>query len=453
MCSASAASSKTPVGSQRRISTFCGRFNAEATYFQPETVEELQAIVTRAREQGKTVKVIGAGHSFSNIALTDGYMVSLDHLNRLDEPVEREGGWTAKLQAGIRLKQLNRELWQKGFALSNMGEVAEQSIAGAMQTATHGTGTGGTTAAAVVAMTLLTADGKLMHLPQDDPKLFRAACVGLGAVGIVVDATLKVQPKFYIEETVTAPPFDQVLADMPGLIAENPRIRFRWMPHTNQIQVSILTPTDQKPARENLEPRAVSGLEIWFMNRFTGMGHAFPAFVPLSNRILGLTYLYRQEKVVDLSFRRFANGVGQLLKPHEEIEYAVSMSNAARSFAAVRKLIEDNGLRVNFAVELRFAPADNHYMSPSYQQDMAYIGGNTMQGRDAERYFRLFAQLIMDEFQGRPHLGKDLVGITPQYLRRVYGDGYVEFKRVLEQYDPDGLFANDFVRKMFPREL
>jgi L-gulonolactone oxidase len=365
--------------------------------------------------------------------------------------VEREGGWTVKLQAGTRLKQLNQELWQKGFALANMGEVAEQSIAGAMQTATHGSGTGGNTGAAVVAMTLLTADGKLMSLPQDDPKLFRAACVGLGAVGIVTDVTLKIQPKFYVEETLIAPPFEQMVADMPKLIAENPRVRFRWMPHTKQSQVSILIPTDKKPSQENLDPRALSGLEIWFMNLFTGIGHAIPSFVPLSNRILGLTYLYREQKVVDLSYRRFANGVGQLLKPHEEIEYAVSMSDAPRTFPAVRKLIEDNNLKVNFAVELRFVAADDNYMSPSYQQDMAYIGGNTIGGRDAERYFSLFAQLMMEDFQGRPHLGKDLVGVTPDYLRRVYGDGYAEFKQVLEKYDPDGLFANDFVRKMFPR--
>jgi len=375
----------------------------------------------------------------------------LDHLNHVEEPVQTADGWTVKLGAGARLKQVNRTLWEKGFALGNMGEVAEQSMAGASQTATHGSGTGGNSASSIVAMQLLTADGRLMNLPQDDPKLFRAACVGLGAIGIVTSLTFKVQPKFYIEETITAPPFDQVLADMPKLIAENPRIRFRWMPHTNQAQVSILRPTDQKPSRERLEPRAVSGVEIWFVDRLTGIGHAFPSFVPFSNRILGLTYLYRQGKTVDLSFRRFANGVGQLLKPHEEIEYGVAMNDAPRSFLAVRKLIEDNGLKINFAVELRFAPADENYMSPSYKQDMAYIGGNSIQGRDADRYFAMFAKLIMEEFQGRPHLGKDLVGVTPEYLQQVYGDGYREFKQVMEKYDPEGLFANDFVRKMFPR--
>ncbi len=435
---------------RQRISTFDGRFSTDAFFVQPHTVEELQALVTRARGEGRKVKAIGAAHSFSDIALTDGYVVNIDHLARIGEPEQDGDRWTITVGAGLRLKDLNRELWTRGFALANMGEVAEQSIAGATQTATHGSGEGGNSSSGIVSMTLLTADGRLMRLPEDDPDLFRAACVGLGALGIVVEVRLVIQPRFYLEEVVTVRPFDEVIASIPRLMAEHPRVRFRWLPHTNRAQISVLSPTEERPKSESLDPRAVSRFELMGMNLLTKIGHAIPSFIPLSNGILGVTYLYRQERVVDVSFRRFANGVGQLLKPHEEIEYAVASEDAARALAATRKLIDDNGLKINFPVEVRPVPADDNYMSYSYRRDVACIGANSIQGRDADRFFRLFAELMQREFNGLPHLGKDLVGVTPEYLRRVHGEGYEEFKKLRERYDPDGLFANEFVRRLFP---
>ncbi|MGE0227548.1 MAG: D-arabinono-1,4-lactone oxidase [Dehalococcoidia bacterium] len=445
-----ASTSQSSHPTRQRVTTFDHRFSAEAFLTQPRDVDELRAILAHARAERLVVKAVGAAHSFSDIALSEGYLVNLDHLSQVGEPQQDGSGWTIQVGAGVRLKDLNRALWQRGFALANMGEVAEQSIAGATQTATHGSGEGGNSASGIVAMTLLTAEGRLMRLPNDDPELFRAACVGLGALGIVVDVTLRIQPRFYLEEVVTVRPFDEVVASMPRLMAEHSRVRFRWMPHTKRAQISVLQPTTKRPKRETLDPRAVSRLELMGMNLLTRIGHAVPSFVPLSNRILGLTYLYREERSVDVSFRRFANGVGQLLKPHEEIEYAVRPDEAGRALEATRRLIEQQRLKVNFPVEVRPVPADSNYMSYSYHRDVACIGANSIQGRDANRFFRMFAELMMREFNGLPHLGKDLVGVTPEYLRQVYGDGYVEFRRLREQYDPDGLFANDFVRRLFP---
>src|SRR5690606_1231115 len=177
------------------ISTFDGRFSADAFFVQPRNVEELRSLVLRASTEGRTVKAIGAAHSFSDIALTDGYVVNIDHLDNVGQPEQEGDGWAITVGAGIRIRALHRATWQRGFALANMGEVAEQSIAGASQTATHGSGEGGNSSSGILAMTLLTADGRLMKLPDEDPELFRAACVGLGALGIVVDVRLAIQPR------------------------------------------------------------------------------------------------------------------------------------------------------------------------------------------------------------------------------------------------------------------
>jgi len=447
--------STTSTGMQerrQRVSTFDGRFSANAVFAQPRDVEELRSLVARARSEGQTVKAIGAAHSFSDIALSSGYVVNLDHINQIEAPQQDGDQWSITVGAGIRIKDLNRELWLRGFGLANMGEVAEQSIAGASQTATHGSGEGGNSSSGILAMTLLTADGRLMKLPDDDPDLFRAACVGLGALGIVVDVRLAIQPRFYLEEIITVRPFDEVVASIPRLIEEHARVRFRWMPHTGRAQISVLNVTDDRPKKEDLGPRAVSRFELAGMNLLTKIGQQVPSFIPLSNRILGLTYLYREGRSVDVSYRRFANGVGQLLKPHEEIEYAVPLADAARALAATRKLIDDNGFKINFPVEVRPVPADDNYMSYSYHRDVACVGANSIQGRDAPQFFRMFADLMMNECKGLPHLGKDLVGVTPEYLRQAYGEGYTAFKRLRERYDPEGVFTNDFVRRLFPAE-
>lgn len=436
---------------RQRISTFDNRFSSDAMYVQPRTVEELQALVARARSEGQTVKAIGAAHSFSDIAMTNGYLVNIDHLAHIGTPEQgADGEWTISVGAGLRLKHLNRALWERGYALTNMGEVAEQSIAGATQTATHGSGEGGNSANGIVSMTLLTADGRLMHLPEDDPELFRAACVGLGALGIVVEARLRIRPRFYIEETITVRPFEEVIASMTRVLAENPRARVRWMPHTNRAQISILAETSKRPKKEVLEPRAVSTPEITGMRILTGIGHVIPSFVPVSNRILGVTYLYRQERTVDISYRRFANGVGQLLKPHEEVEYAVRPEDAAAALSASRELIDSNGLRINFPIEVRPVPADENYMSYSNGRAMCCVGANSIQGRDSKRFFAMWAEMMRNRFHALPHLGKDLVGVTPEYMRESYGDGYVKFKALREQYDPDDMFANAFVKRLFP---
>src|SRR5205807_10381317 len=140
------------------------------------------------------VGVVGSGHSFSDVALTDGAMISLDRMGGLID-VDRESG-LVRVQAGITIRELSARVVEHGLALENLGDIDVQSIAGAISTATHGTGARlGNLSSQVAALTLVLADGSTLECsPQEDPDVFAAARVGLGALGVLAEVTLRCVP-------------------------------------------------------------------------------------------------------------------------------------------------------------------------------------------------------------------------------------------------------------------
>src|SRR5436305_3162920 len=177
----------------------------------PSTDLELSQLVKMAAGVGHRVKVVGAGHSFTDIACTSGYQLFLDQYNRVLS-ADRESG-LVQVQAGITLQALNRELDRRGLALPNLGDIAYQSVAGAISTATHGTGIKlGGLATQVQAIELVAGDGSVVSCSRDEePELFRAGQVGLGALGILSTVTLQAVPAFNLRVVEQAMPMDKIL--------------------------------------------------------------------------------------------------------------------------------------------------------------------------------------------------------------------------------------------------
>jgi FAD/FMN-containing dehydrogenase len=195
--------------------------------FLPRAEAELVGFVAAAAQQGERVKVVGAGHSFSSIALTtldadaDGtaHMVSLDRLDQLHDVrrgVAASDSSVVVVGAGIRIRALNDLLAGLGLALENMGATCAQSIAGATATGTHGTGGAlGSLSTQIVGMRLLTADGAVLDVDaRSQPALFAAARVGLGALGIVMRVALRVVDAFRLRLDTTPMPLDELLKQL-----------------------------------------------------------------------------------------------------------------------------------------------------------------------------------------------------------------------------------------------
>ncbi|MFF9086572.1 D-arabinono-1,4-lactone oxidase [Streptomyces sp. NPDC014991] len=408
----------------------------------PASVEELAAAVRRAREDGLKVKAVGTGHSFTSIAATDGVLIRPQLLTGI-RGIDRTS-MTVTVEAGTPLKRLNAALAREGLSLTNMGDIMEQTVSGAISTGTHGTGReSGSIAAQVTALEVVTADGSVLTCSaQENPDVFAAARVGLGALGIVTALTFAVEPLFLLTAREEPMPFERVLAEFDQLWAENEHFEFYWFPHTGS--------TNTKRNNRSAGPeQPVGRLAGWFEDEFLSngvfqvaqwAGRAVPATVPAIARISSRALSART--YTDIPYKVFTS-------PRRvrfvEMEYAVPRAALTETLRELKAVVERSGLRVSFPVEVRTAPADDITLSTASGRDSAYIAVHMFRGTPYRAYFTA-AERVLTAHEGRPHWGK-VHTRDAEYLARVY-PRFGEFTALRDRLDPDRLFQNDYVRRV-----
>ena len=200
----------------------------------PAFLDDLIDVVSSAALNGDRVKAVGSGHSFTGIALTDGRCLVLDRLNRVLD-IDPSSGLVT-VEAGITLAAMNDALADAGLAFPNLGDIDRQTISGAIATSTHGTGAEwGGLATFVEALTLVTADGRARRIDASDPDLLSVARVGLGALGIVADVTLRCVPEFDLHCTEAPVVVDQMIEAWDEAIAAYDHFEFWWVPSTEWV--------------------------------------------------------------------------------------------------------------------------------------------------------------------------------------------------------------------------
>ncbi|WP_026251993.1 D-arabinono-1,4-lactone oxidase [Streptomyces sp. PsTaAH-124] len=411
----------------------------------PASVAELAAAVRRAAEDGLPVKAVGTGHSFTAIAATDGLLVRPQLLTGI-RGIDREA-MTVTVEAGTPLKRLNLALAREGLSLTNMGDIMEQTVSGAVSTGTHGTGReSASIAAQIKGLELVTADGSVLACSEkENPEVFAAARVGLGALGIITAITFAVEPVFLLTAREEPMPLDRVLAEFDQLWAENEHFEFYWFPHTGS--------TNTKRNNRSAGPEAPVGpVAGWFEDEFLSnglfqvanwVGRAAPAAVPgiarLSSRALSArTYTDIPYKVFTSPRRvRFV-----------EMEYAVPRAALADTLRELKTMVDRSGLRVSFPVEVRTAPADDITLSTASGRDSAYVAVHMFRGTPYQRYFTE-AERVFTAHEGRPHWGK-IHTRDAEYLSGVY-PRFGEFTALRDRLDPDRRFQNDHLRRVLGR--
>src|SRR5262245_43436322 len=221
----------------------------------PATEEEIAGIVQAAATSGERVKVAGTGHSFTDIACTEGRLIKLERYAQvLDVDMPRA---TVTAQAGITIARLSEELAHHGLAMENIGDVAYQTIGGAISTATHGTGERlRNMSSQVCALSLVLAGGTVLHCsPTTEAEIFGAARVGLGALGVVSTVTLQCVPLFNLRSVEEPRRLDDVLESFDELAAANDHFEFFWFPHTDWVQ-AITNNRTSEPARPKSRMRS-----------------------------------------------------------------------------------------------------------------------------------------------------------------------------------------------------
>ncbi|MFD7287453.1 D-arabinono-1,4-lactone oxidase [Streptomyces sp. NPDC059863] len=413
-----------------------------ARVVSPASVEELTGAVRRAAAEGLRVKAVGTGHSFTAAAATDGVLIRPDLLTGIRE-IDRTAG-TVTVAAGTPLKRLNTALAREGLSLTNMGDIMEQTVAGATSTGTHGTGRDSASIATQIrALELVTADGSPLRCSADEnPEVFAAARIGLGALGVVTAVTLAVEPVFLLTAREEPMTFDRVTAEFDQHVAENEHFEFYWFPHTGNCN----TKRNNRSAGHAAPPGRLGGWiddELLSNGAFQvacSLGRAVPATIPalakISSRALSArTYTDIPYKVFTSPRRvRFV-----------EMEYALPREAAIGALREVKAMIERSPLRVSFPVEIRTAPADDITLSTASGRESAYIAVHLYRGTPYRSYFTA-VERIMTAHGGRPHWGK-IHTRDAAYLSGVY-PRFDEFTAVRDRLDPDRLFGNDYLRRV-----
>jgi FAD-linked oxidoreductase len=414
---------------------------APARIARPTSEDELVALVKDAAGREQRVKAVGAGHSFTSIACTDGVLVDLSGYGRVLDHDAASGRVT--VEAGIPLHRLSDELDARGLALENMGDIDQQSISGATQTATHGTGLRfGNLSSQVIGMRLVTADGSVLELSGErDPDTFRAAQVGLGALGLVSTVTLQCVPAFRLHAVEQPVPVDEVLADLDALVEQNDHYEFYWVPHTRWALTKRNRRTDE-PARPR--PRAREWIDDMLLQNYAfgalcRVGRRWPSAIPRLAKIIPSTGTV---DYVDRSDRVFTS-------PRKvrfwEMEYAIPREAVPEALNRVRRLVDQVGMQISFPIEVRVVRGDDLWLSTAHGRDTGYIAVHVYRGTPYDAYFS-GVERIMDGYGGRPHWGK-LHFQTAETLAQRYPH-WDDFLRVRSRLDPDQRFANPYLDRV-----
>lgn len=411
---------------------------------RPTSVDEVVAVVRRARELGLAVKAVGASHSFTGIAAAEGVQVDLAGLDGLLH-VDPENRWVT-LGAGTNLYQLPALLAPHGLAMENLGDIDRQTIAGATSTGTHGTGGAFRgLAAQLVAATLVTADGGVLRVSaSENAELWPAVRLGLGALGILTDLTVQCVPAFTLEARERPEPLEAVLESFEERVAASDHFEFYWFPHTT----SALTKTNTRlPVNA---PRApLGGVRRWFDDTLMSngvfratctVGTALPGAVPGINRLA--TRLTGNRDFTDVSTAVFTT---KRTVRFREMEYAIPRAAVPEALRAVRSLIDSRGWRVSFPIEVRAAAADDLWMSTAHARETGYIAVHRYYREDHHEYFRA-VEGIMRGFEGRPHWGK-VHYQTAETLAALY-PRFSDFTAVRDRLDPDRVFTNPYLERV-----
>lgn len=411
---------------------------------RPADAGAVQRAVQAAAASGLRVKPVGSGHSFTGIAVAPDVQLDLADLSGVIEADAATGRVT--LGAGTPLHRLPRLLAPCGLATANLGDIDRQTVSGAISTGTHGTGAAfGGIATQVVAATLVTGTGELLRVSETErPELLPAVRLGLGALGVLVDVTLQLVPRFVLHAVEQREPLDDVLDDWSIRVRGADHFEFYWFPHT----ATALTKTNTRLPGD--APRTPLGrTSRWVDDELLANG-VYRGICALGRAVPSVTPFFARRIARLTGYRDFADLSPDVFTTHRnvrftEMEYAIPLEAVPSAFREVRALIERRGWRISFPIEVRAAASDDVWLSTAYGRDTGYVAVHRYFREDPTRYFD-GVEAIMREHGGRPHWGK-LHSQDAASLREVH-PRFEDFLRVRDELDPGRRFANPYLERV-----
>lgn len=410
----------------------------------PKNLQELKDIVKEAREKKVNVRAVGSGHSWSNLVPTSGYLINTDNLNRLlsvDKAKKQ-----VRIEGGMKLHQLNEILKDHGLALTNLGRVTKQSIAGATATGTHGTGHTPTLSSFIMGVELLTADGTLHVITADqNPDLLAAARLSLGSLGLIYALTLQCEDNFVLENQCEVKEFDAIFRDHDRLLKAHDYWMFEWNPYTGKALTYAWDRTRSSHSRSVLRKYVNAFHEATF-DLLSILIKPFPQFNPA---LIDLRYRF----TAHASF--CADSVAVLTRPYVgmryvECEMSIRPSYLPQAVEMLKKLFAKYQQKEIYVPRVTFrfvAHEKGTLLSPTYDGDRVFIS-LVMPAHSAFNEVFPDYQSRMEAFEARPHWGK-IHQIDQEMAHKLYGDNLTQFLNIRERLDPLGMFLNEQINALY----
>lgn len=404
----------------------------------PKNLEELRRIIIEARTLKINVHAYGAGHSWSNLVPTSGYLVNTSHLNALLE-VDHEKN-QVRVEGGMPLHTLNQILQEHGLALSNLGRVTVQSIAGATATGTHGTGHTPTLASFIVEVELMMGDGTLHTISADhNPEYLSAARLSLGSVGIIYSVKVQCEPRFSLEDHCYITDFNDAFNNYEKYLQENEHWMFEWNPYSGKALCYAWNRTLSSPPASHGKSilAAIKEGTIDFLTIFTWL---FPKLTP---KLTDIHFDFTAHKPC------CAESYRVLTRPYRgmryvECEMAIRPALLPNAIEELKKFFSKHQAQGIFVprVTFRFVSEEKGtLLSPTYDGNRVFI---SLVMPSHSRYDVIFPdfQNLMEAFDARPHWGK-IHRMDQELAFGLYGENMKTFLKIRDLLDPEKVFMND----------
>ena len=408
---------------------WAGNYTYTAREFHyPQTLADLQKLVS----QSSLVKVLGSGHSFNHIADTAGDMISLSQLPAsVDIDKEQQ---TVTVSAGFKYGQICQQLYEAGYALHNLASLPHISVAGAVATATHGSGDqNGSLATAVTAVELVLADGSIMNLSRDHHgDDFPGVVVGLGGLGVVTKLTLKLLERFDVRQAVYQNlPFDAIAQHFDGITSKAYSVSMftDWSSESiNQVWLKHqVTPGEQFEFEPNLFGATLSPTKLHPIGSQPAEAATDQLGIP------GPWYARLPHFKME-----FTPSSGEEL----QTEYLVPRAQAVTALQRLNDLREKIAPLIQIS-EVRTIAADDLWISPFYQQARVALHFTWVKDWEAVRQLLPIIEEQLVPLGAVPHWGK-LFTVPAEQIQSQYAK-LPDFQRLLHSYDPQGKFRNAFL--------
>ena len=401
----------------------------------PSDEAELAQILQTA---ASPIRPAGASHSFTPLVPTDGSLLSLRKFSGMSSYDPK--AMTATFGAGTRIGSVGAPLDAVGQALPNMPDIDEQTLAGAMATATHGSGHSlPALHGQVESLRLVAVNGEVIDCSNTrNSEVFNAALVSMGSLGVVTQYTLKNMASYKLKRKTWIAPFDEFVDGFADMVKQYHSLEFYYIPYCDYVLAVGMTMTDDpvSPRTEDGDNDAVMELKLlrdslgWWPGLRRWVANRAVKSETLQENVDTWYKIYPSERAV-----RF-----------NEMEYHLPREAMAEALRRVRQTIEGNNLPIFFPVEVRAVAQDDAWLSPFYQRESCSIAAHRIFSEDPMDYFPLIEPIYQD-YEGRPHWAK-MNTMTKETFAARY-PRWQDFSQVRAQLDPQGKMLNPYLKSLF----